>query len=160
MPFCGYFAVVMQENLGCHSLQRTRDSVIWETIHSRNTKRRIVSVSMTFSASLFHETTLHATILHATTLMQQATSNVSWNKFSNRAGDIPSAWLQRPREPYTQRISFRNLIKSNRNQIGLDWNQTNVCLVPNESVHGKYNLISVWFDDGAKCTKTFGRGST
>ena len=47
--------------------------------------------------------------------------------------------------------SFRNLIKSNRNQIvfttfRLIWNQTDVCLVPNPSENSKYNLISVWFD--------------
>ena len=45
--------------------------------------------------------------------------------------------------------SFRNPIESNRNQIvftifQLIWNQTDVCLVPNQSVHSKYNLISVW----------------
>ena len=42
--------------------------------------------------------------------------------------------------------SFRNLIKSNRNQIlytifQLIWNQTDVRLVPNQSENGKYNLI-------------------
>ena len=47
--------------------------------------------------------------------------------------------------------SFRNLIKSNRNQIvftifRLIWNQTDVRLVPNQSANGKYNLISVWFN--------------
>ena len=41
-----------------------------------------------------------------------------------------------------------NLIKSNRNQIvfavfRLIWNQTDVCLVPNQSVNSIYNLISV-----------------
>ena len=46
---------------------------------------------------------------------------------------------------------FWNLIKSNLNQIvftifRLIWNQTNVCLVPNQSENGKYYLISVWFN--------------
>ena len=45
---------------------------------------------------------------------------------------------------YTQ----RNLIESTRNQVvftifRLIWNQKDVCLVPNPSVHGKYNMISV-----------------
>ena len=44
---------------------------------------------------------------------------------------------------------FRNFIKSTRNQIlftifRLIWNQTKVRLVPNQSVNGKYNLISGW----------------
>ena len=52
---------------------------------------------------------------------------------------------------YTQRNHF----KSNRNQIvftmhQLIRNQTDVCLVPNQSVHGKYNLISVWFNKISK----------
>ena len=53
---------------------------------------------------------------------------------------------------YTPRIFFRNLIKSNRDQIvftilRLIWNQMDsIRLVLNQSVHGKYNLISVWFD--------------
>ena len=43
--------------------------------------------------------------------------------------------------------SFRNLNKSNRNQIvfimhRLIWNKTDVRLVPNQSENGKYNLIS------------------
>ena len=43
--------------------------------------------------------------------------------------------------------SFRNLIKSTRNQnviniFRLIWNQTDVRLVPNQSENGKYNLIS------------------
>ena len=43
--------------------------------------------------------------------------------------------------------SFRNLIKSTRNQIPLTifrliWIQTDVRLVPNQSENGKYNLIS------------------
>ena len=47
--------------------------------------------------------------------------------------------------------SFRNLIKSTWNQIvftmhRLIWNQTGVRFVPNQSVHGKYNLISVWYN--------------
>ena len=47
--------------------------------------------------------------------------------------------------------SFRNLIKSNRNQIVLTifrliWNETDVLLVSNQSVHSKYNLISVRFN--------------
>ena len=45
---------------------------------------------------------------------------------------------------------FRNLIKSNPNQIlftmhRLIWNQTDVRLVQNKSVHGKCNLILLWF---------------
>ena len=48
----------------------------------------------------------------------------------------------------THRHFFRNLIKSNQNQIllaifRLSWNQTDVRLVPNQSVHGKKNRISV-----------------
>ena len=44
--------------------------------------------------------------------------------------------------------SFRNIIKSIRNQIiftifQLIWNQTVVRLVPNQSKNGKYNRISV-----------------
>ena len=48
---------------------------------------------------------------------------------------------------------FPNLNKSNRNQIvftmqQLIWNQTDtVHLVPNQSVHGKYNLIWVLFNN-------------
>ena len=47
--------------------------------------------------------------------------------------------------------SFRNLIKSNRNQIVLTsfrliLSQTDVRLVPNQSEAGIYNLISVWFN--------------
>ena len=54
---------------------------------------------------------------------------------------------------YTQ----RNLIKSTRNQIVLTiflliWNQTDVCLVRNQSQNGKYNLISIWFN---KISKSF-----
>ena len=45
---------------------------------------------------------------------------------------------------------FWNLIKSNWNQVlftvsWLIWNQTDVRFVLNKSVHGKCNLISVWF---------------
>ena len=48
-------------------------------------------------------------------------------------------------------ISFRNLIKSNQNQIVfviflLIWNQADVRFVPNQSENGKYNLISVGFN--------------
>ena len=44
---------------------------------------------------------------------------------------------------------FINLIKSIRNQFEftsfwLIWNQTDVCLDPNNSEHGEYNLISCW----------------
>ena len=47
--------------------------------------------------------------------------------------------------------SFRNLIKSNWNQIvvtifRLICNQTDVHMVPNQPENGNYNLISVWFD--------------
>jgi len=57
--------------------------------------------------------------------------------------------------------SYRNIKKSNRNQIGFRfeiqyyityyiffrviWNQTDVRLVPNQSANSKYNLNSVWF---------------
>ena len=55
---------------------------------------------------------------------------------------------------YTKKF-FRNLIKSNRNQIvftifRLIWNQSDDRLVPSQSVHGKYNLISVWFNQITK----------
>ena len=49
---------------------------------------------------------------------------------------------------HTQRqTSFRNLIKSTRNQIvftilRLIWNRTDVRLDPNQLENGKYNLIS------------------
>ena len=48
---------------------------------------------------------------------------------------------------YTEKY-FRNLIKSNRNQIvftmqRLTWNETDVRLVPKQSENDKYNLISV-----------------
>ena len=51
--------------------------------------------------------------------------------------------------------TFRNLIKSNRNQIvitifRLIWNDTDVRLVPHLSQNGKYNLISVWFNKVSK----------
>ena len=44
-----------------------------------------------------------------------------------------------------------NLINSNRNQIVLTifrfiWNQTDICLVPNQSENRKCNLISGWFN--------------
>ena len=47
--------------------------------------------------------------------------------------------------------SFRNLMKSNWNQILvtiflLIWNQTDVRLIPNQSENSNYNLISVSFD--------------
>ena len=50
---------------------------------------------------------------------------------------------------------FRNLNKSTRNQIvstiiRLVWKQTNGGSVPNQSVHAKYNLISVWFNKISK----------
>ena len=50
---------------------------------------------------------------------------------------------------------FRNLIKSNQNQIaitisGLTCNQTDVHLVPNQSENGKYNLISGSFNKISK----------
>ena len=53
--------------------------------------------------------------------------------------------------------SFRNLLKSNRNQtvvtvFRLIWIQTDVRLVPNQSENGNYNLISGWFN---KISKTF-----
>ena len=57
-----------------------------------------------------------------------------------------SIFFSRP--VYTQK-SFWNLIKSNLIQIvytvfRLIWIQTNVRWVPNQSVQGKYNMISVW----------------
>ena len=50
--------------------------------------------------------------------------------------------------PEYRQKCFRNLIKSNRNQIvftifRLIWNETGVRLVPNQSENGKYNFISV-----------------
>ena len=48
-------------------------------------------------------------------------------------------------------INLRNLIQSNWNQIvftiyRLIWSQMdNLRLVPNQSVHGNYNMILVWF---------------
>ena len=57
-------------------------------------------------------------------------------------------------EVYTDNF-FRNLMKSNRNHIvftifRLIWNQTDACLVLNQSEIGKYNLISVWFNKISK----------
>ena len=51
--------------------------------------------------------------------------------------------------------SFRNLIKSNRNQIvfaifRLIWNQTVVRLVPNQSYNVEYKLISVRLNEFSK----------
>ena len=46
--------------------------------------------------------------------------------------------------------SSRNLIRSNRNQNWLIWNQTNVYLDQNQSENGKYNLISGWFNKISK----------
>ena len=53
-------------------------------------------------------------------------------------------------DAYTEK-SFRNLVKSTRNQIlftifRLIWNKTGVHLDPYQSENGKYNLISVWFN--------------
>ena len=50
---------------------------------------------------------------------------------------------------------FRKLIRSTRNQIvftffRLNWNQTHVRLVPNQSENDNYNLISVWFNNISK----------
>ena len=50
----------------------------------------------------------------------------------------------------TGREIFSNCIESNRDQIvftifRLIWNQINVCLDPNQSQNGKYNLISGGF---------------
>ena len=47
---------------------------------------------------------------------------------------------------------FRNLIKSNQNQIvftifRLIWNQTDFRLVPNQSENSKYSRISLWFNE-------------
>ena len=47
--------------------------------------------------------------------------------------------------------SFWNIVKWNQNQIVYTifpsiWNETDVRLVPNQSVRGKYNLISGWFN--------------
>ena len=46
--------------------------------------------------------------------------------------------------------SFRNLIKSTRNQIVLIWIQTDVRSDPNQSENGKYNQISGWFNKISK----------
>ena len=61
--------------------------------------------------------------------------------------------LSRTRPRMHTEKSFRNLVKSNRNQIvftifRLIWNQ----MVPNQSENGKWNLISVWFN---KITERF-----
>ena len=73
----------------------------------------------------------------------QASRSYEHERFETRICDQNSAGV------HTEK-SFRNLIKSNRNQIlftifWLIWYQKDVSLVPNQSVHGKYNLISVWF---------------
>ena len=51
--------------------------------------------------------------------------------------------------------SFPSLIKSTRNLIvftifRLIWSQTDVSLDLNQSVYGKYNLISVWFNKSSE----------
>ena len=53
--------------------------------------------------------------------------------------------------------SFLNLVEYNRNQILFSilrfiWSQMEICLVPNQSENGKYNLILVWFN---KIEKSF-----
>ena len=58
--------------------------------------------------------------------------------------------LSSPKNVHTEK-SFRNLIKSNRNQIvftifRLIWHQKDVRLVPNQSENGEYNRISVSFN--------------
>ena len=63
---------------------------------------------------------------------------------------------------HTTEKSFRNLIKSTRNQIvftisRLIWNRTDIRLVPNQSENGKYSLISVWLNKISKrflCVRT------
>ena len=50
---------------------------------------------------------------------------------------------------------FRNLVKSNWNQIvytifRLIWNQKDIRMVPNQSENGKYNLISVLLKNTTK----------
>ena len=57
--------------------------------------------------------------------------------------------------------SFRNLVKSNRNQIiftifRLIWNQTDVHSVPNQRENGKYNLISLWSNKISLCESLYG----
>ena len=69
-------------------------------------------------------------------------SDGTWNKYP--------IWPTQYTVVHTEK-SFRNLIKSTWNQIAftifrLIWTQTDVRLDPNQSVHGKYNLISGWFN--------------
>ena len=63
--------------------------------------------------------------------------------YANRCGDVHTA------KP------FRSLVKSSRNQIlftifRLVLNETDICLVPDQSENGKYNLISVRFNKISK----------
>ena len=76
-------------------------------------------------------------------------SNPSTPSCSDVAGDSI--------EPLRALIVYtkRNLIKLTCKQIvftnfRLIWNQTDVRLVPNQSVHGKYSLISGWFNKFSK----------
>ena len=67
------------------------------------------------------------------------------------AGKQTNTFLLQPYLVHTQRIFFRNLIKSTQNQIvftifRLIWIQTLVRLVANQSENGKYNLISGWIN--------------
>ena len=66
--------------------------------------------------------------------------------------------VQRPSRPINIEKSLRNLIKTNWNQtvftiFWLTWNQTYVCLVPNQSENGKYNLIWGWFKKISLCAR-------
>ena len=65
------------------------------------------------------------------------------------------SWITRGHNEHTEK-SFRNLIKSTRNQIvftifRLIWIQTDVRLDPNQSEDGNYNLISGWFNKISLC---------
>ena len=56
--------------------------------------------------------------------------------------------------PYSEK-SFRNIDKSNRNQIVFTiiqsiWNQMDIRLVPNQSENGKYNQIVFTIDEEPK----------
>ena len=59
----------------------------------------------------------------------------------------PRPFVEEHRYAIHREKSFRNLIKSNQNQIvftifRLIWNQTEVLFDPNQSKNGKYNPIS------------------
>ena len=64
----------------------------------------------------------------------------------NEEKDFFSMLIDRLKDQHIENF-FQNLIKSTRNQIvftifRLIWIQTDVCLDPNQSKNGEYNLIS------------------